>query len=151
MCYILQPGAFWRRRLYNQVGGVNVAFKHCMDKELWLRFSQQTRPIHLPELLCMVRDHPATLSRKQPHVAAREDAAIREMVLGRPVRAWEARGKQILFRALRVAKKGVRGYYWARPPSFWSWMCEEDRGRCASSFVRTEGNPKDSALDRPER
>jgi glycosyltransferase involved in cell wall biosynthesis len=34
---MLQPGCFWRRRAYAQVGGVDSSLRFCMDRDLFLR------------------------------------------------------------------------------------------------------------------
>ena len=41
--YIPQPSMFWRRSLYDAVGGLDARFDLAMDADLWERFSASTR------------------------------------------------------------------------------------------------------------
>lgn len=45
--YIPQPSAFWRRSLYERVGGLDPWFNLGMDADLWIRFAEFTRPRHV--------------------------------------------------------------------------------------------------------
>ena len=40
--YLQQEGMFWRRELWDQVGGLNENYKLASDFELWIRFSKKT-------------------------------------------------------------------------------------------------------------
>lgn len=49
---IVQPGVFWRRRVFEQLGGPSEEFEYCMDYELWVRMaSRGFRWRHLPRVL----------------------------------------------------------------------------------------------------
>ena len=37
---LVQESMFWRRDLYQKAGGLNLAYKHAADFELWTRFAQ---------------------------------------------------------------------------------------------------------------
>src|SRR4029078_3136592 len=37
--YMAQPSIFFRRDLYERVGGLNSSLKYCMDYDLWARFA----------------------------------------------------------------------------------------------------------------
>lgn len=53
-----QEGMFWRKSLYNKVGGLNVNLKYAGDFELWTRFAQKTDlvSIDVPLAMFMQRD-----------------------------------------------------------------------------------------------
>lgn len=36
---IVQPGVFWRRRVFEEIGGPSEEFEYCMDYELWVRMA----------------------------------------------------------------------------------------------------------------
>lgn len=36
---IVQPGVFWRRRIFEEIGGPSEEFEYCMDYELWVRMA----------------------------------------------------------------------------------------------------------------
>ncbi len=39
---IMQEGCFWRRSLYERVGGISLSWPFAGDYELWIRFAEQT-------------------------------------------------------------------------------------------------------------
>jgi glycosyltransferase involved in cell wall biosynthesis len=75
--YIPQPSMFWRRRLYDKVGGLNRKFNLAMDADLWDRFSQVTQIAHLPRYLSCMRYYPEQKTRALRAEGAREDDEIR--------------------------------------------------------------------------
>jgi GT2 family glycosyltransferase len=36
---IVQPGVFWRRRVFDELGGPSEEYNYCMDYELWVRMA----------------------------------------------------------------------------------------------------------------
>lgn len=38
---IVQPGVFWRRRVFEEIGGPSEEFEYCMDYELWVRMASK--------------------------------------------------------------------------------------------------------------
>ena len=58
-CYISQPAAFFRRRAVEEFGGLDTRYPHCVDYELWLRWSKAGATFqHLPKKLAATRLHP---------------------------------------------------------------------------------------------
>lgn len=112
--YIPQPSMFWRRALYERVGGLDPRFDLAMDNDLWERFSRQGRIAHLPAYLSCMRCYPAQKTRAMRPQGRREDAEIRRRAaLGRlPLFALPLRGGA---RLLRVLRKLAAGGYFARP------------------------------------
>lgn len=112
--YIPQPSMFWRRSLYERVGGLDPRFNLAMDNDLWERFSRHGRIAHLPVYLSCMRYYPAQKTRAMRPQGMREDAEIRSRdALGRvPLFAWPLRGGA---RLMRVLRKLAAGGYFARP------------------------------------
>jgi glycosyltransferase involved in cell wall biosynthesis len=110
--FIPQPSMFWRRRLYETVGGLDPRFNLAMDSDLWERFSRHTRIAHIPEYLSCMRFYPQQKTRSLRPQGRLEDQEIRARS---PLAAW--RGLQPLHRltgtALRVGAKLVAGGYGA--------------------------------------
>jgi glycosyltransferase involved in cell wall biosynthesis len=49
---IVQPGVFWRRRVFEEIGGPSEEFEYCMDYELWVRMaSKGYKWKYLPQIL----------------------------------------------------------------------------------------------------
>jgi glycosyltransferase involved in cell wall biosynthesis len=38
-CFLSQPSVFFRRSLYEKVGGLDTALNYCLDYNLWIRFA----------------------------------------------------------------------------------------------------------------
>lgn len=49
--YILQPAAFFRRRAYDQVGGLDIDLSWAMDWDLWIRLAASADVEYLPDAL----------------------------------------------------------------------------------------------------
>jgi glycosyltransferase involved in cell wall biosynthesis len=75
--YVPQPSMFWRRALFDKVGGLDPRFSLAMDSDLWDRFSQMTRIAHIPSFLSCMRFYPEQKTRALRTDADREDREIR--------------------------------------------------------------------------
>ncbi len=53
--YIPQPSMFWRRSLYDAVGGLDRGFNLAMDNDLWHKFSQRTNIAHVSDFWSAMR------------------------------------------------------------------------------------------------
>ena len=58
--YILQPSLFFRRSLFQQVGGLSESSHYAMDWELMLKFPPETRVVVIPDRLSKLRCYPET-------------------------------------------------------------------------------------------
>ncbi|MDQ9169720.1 glycosyltransferase family 2 protein [Oxalobacteraceae bacterium R-40] len=78
--YVPQPSMFWRRGLYDKVGGLCADFNIAMDNDLWEKFSAHTRIFHLPEYLSCMRyySQQKTLSRELRPQGYREGTIVME-------------------------------------------------------------------------
>jgi glycosyltransferase involved in cell wall biosynthesis len=55
--FIVQPAAFWRADLLNEVGLLDETLRYCLDYEYWLRVSQKYPLHYLPVTLARERFH----------------------------------------------------------------------------------------------
>jgi glycosyltransferase involved in cell wall biosynthesis len=114
--YLAQPSAFWRRRLFDAVGGLQTSWKLAMDADLWLRFARQTRPRHLPHYLSCMRYYPEQKTRALKPMGRKEDEALRRREA--PLLASLPRTPvRLAARGLRVAMKSMTGGYTQQVPS----------------------------------
>jgi glycosyltransferase involved in cell wall biosynthesis len=51
------PGAFFRRRAFDRVGGWNESLRHIPDFEYWLRLGMQGKFVRIPQVLAYYRVH----------------------------------------------------------------------------------------------
>ncbi len=108
--YIPQPSTFWRRDLYEQVGGLNPDLDICMDGELWLRFSEVTKMHHRRRSWSRMRMHPETKSARLRSEVTRGYREISRRYVGDDSDAARL-AKRFLARSARVSWKAVTGCY----------------------------------------
>ena len=107
--FIPQQAMFWRRELYDRVGGVNPDLRFAMDFELTLKFLLAgARVAKIPRVLANYRSHPDAKSSTIRNVMESETEEIitclfpvHDGVMGRFM-------KKIYFRGLR---------FWREPKS----------------------------------
>jgi glycosyltransferase involved in cell wall biosynthesis len=131
--YIPQPSMFWRRSLYEAVGGLDERFELAMDADLWERFSARTRIAHLPAYLSCMRYYADQKTR------ARRDDALRENALIRAREPLPMRGSalRLCARALRVgAKLRAGGYAAPVPDAHLDWLRRIAAPRAALTTAR---------------
>jgi glycosyltransferase involved in cell wall biosynthesis len=82
--FVPQETLFWRRRIWDRVGGIDAGFQFCADWDLILRFAQAgARFRRLPWFLGMFRRHPAQKTETQAGIGVREADRLRRRSLGR--------------------------------------------------------------------
>lgn len=115
--YIPQPSMFWRRSLYESVGGLDDRFDLAMDSDLWERFSHTASIDHLRRFLSCMRFYPEQKTRSRRAEGSLEDAAIRSRG-SVPHRArWRYAAARGLARVMRISRKAACGGYGARVPT----------------------------------
>lgn len=108
--YIPQPSAFWRRGLYEQVGGLDPSFDLAMDADLWIRFADVTRPRHARRFWSRMRFYPEQKNTAMRGRSGAEGGRIRRRYIPHESSGtirWKRRGARVL----RVLLKGVSGGY----------------------------------------
>jgi glycosyltransferase involved in cell wall biosynthesis len=109
--YIPQPSAFWRRELYEAVGGLDPRFDLAMDADLWIRFAERTRPLHVRRIWSRMRLYPEQKNQRLRAISNEEDEVIRKRYLpDEPI--WRRRLKRVFAKGMRVGWKLVWGCYW---------------------------------------
>jgi glycosyltransferase involved in cell wall biosynthesis len=72
--FIPQEGTFWRRRIWDRVGGIDSSFQFAFDWDLFLRFSDAgARFVRVPEFLAAFRTHPEQKTRTQADTIGRSE------------------------------------------------------------------------------
>jgi glycosyltransferase involved in cell wall biosynthesis len=112
--YVPQPAMFWRRALYEAVGGLDATFDLAMDADLWERFSTRTRIARIPRYLACMRFYPEQKTRARQSEGRREDGALRAR--DRTLAASPRAVVRMLARCVRIAAKAASGGYTARAP-----------------------------------
>lgn len=125
--FVPQPSMFWRRRLYDAVGGLDPGFSLAMDGDLWARFAARTHIAHVPRYLSCMRWHASQKTQALRPQALGEGATLRERYSRSPPAASVVAARW-LARAMRVTMKLCAGGYWARAPrEHLAWIREQAR------------------------
>lgn len=114
--YVPQPSMFWRRRLYDAVGGLDGRFDLAMDNDLWERFSARTRIARIPGYLSAMRFYPEQKTSSRSSESLREDALIRARNPLAKADSFAYPLLHMLARLARISRKLLSGGYTARPP-----------------------------------
>lgn len=108
--FIPQETVFWRRELWERVGGLDESFDLALDWDLLVRFREAGATIaRLPRFLGCMRLHPGQKTASRPGEAVTELAEIRDRVHGRHVGLEEAKARVDVYRARSVPR-----YAWER-------------------------------------
>lgn len=74
-----QPTFFWKREVYDRIGGFSADFRLIADCDYWLRASEAGFVIsHVREVLAVQTEHPGTLRNQHAEALAREFRQLRE-------------------------------------------------------------------------
>ena len=65
LCFqiIGQPSVFFRREVYEKIGGLDTTFHFLLDHQYWIRIAQQGKIIHIPQTWAAARYHAAAKNR----------------------------------------------------------------------------------------
>jgi glycosyltransferase involved in cell wall biosynthesis len=110
--FIPQPSAFWRRGLYERVGGLDPRFDLAMDADLWIRFADVTKPRHVSRPWSRMRFYGEQKNTRLRDKSSLEGKAIRSRYL-HPRSRREVAAKAAAARSLRVLWKLASGSYTA--------------------------------------
>jgi glycosyltransferase involved in cell wall biosynthesis len=104
--FIPQQAMFWRRELYERVGGVNPELRFAMDFELAVRFLRagaRVAKIHKP--LANFRFHPDAKSSTIRHVGVVEARDVLARFFPGPEPMWKVYLKKVIYRGWRFLKE----------------------------------------------
>ena len=108
--YLPQPSTFWRRGIYERVGGLDLRWDLTMDADLWARFAEHTTLHHVPCAWSRMRYYPEQKNTRLRARSDEEDILIRDRYIDDPL--WQRRLKRVPAKGLRVALKLARSAYW---------------------------------------
>lgn len=101
--FVPQETLFWRRRIWDKVGGIDPSFKFAMDWDLLLRFQAAgARMVRLPCFPACFRIHAAQKTSAAMHNTGREEIdRLRERAQGKSFQPRDLENSPILLRYLR--------------------------------------------------
>jgi hypothetical protein len=75
---IPQPGALYRRDVFEAVGGLSTEYKMAFDFELFYSLSEVGKAVFIPEVLAKFRWHPGSLSVSKRRESVEEASQVRK-------------------------------------------------------------------------
>jgi hypothetical protein len=101
--FVPQETLFWRRRVWDQVRGLDTSFQFAIDWDLLLRFEAAgARIVRVPWFLACFRAHAAQKTAAFMHSTGQSEITrLRERTQGRPFPAQELERHPRLLRYLR--------------------------------------------------
>jgi len=125
LCFqiIGQPSVFFRREVYEQVGGLDTTFHFLLDHHLWIRIAQQGKILHVPQIWSAARYHAAAKNRAKAAEFGREAFRILAWAKSQPGLAEAVSGVE---RRARASAQRVDARYLLDGGQSWSalqaWM-----------------------------
>lgn len=108
--FVPQPSTFWRRELYERVGGLNPSFDLAMDADLFIRFADVTRIHHVRRPWSRMRLYPDQKNQRLRLQSNLEDGLIRDRYV-RSQPSWLIQSKTAIARGMRITWKLATGCY----------------------------------------
>lgn len=101
--FVPQETLFWRRRVWDQIGGLDPSFHFAVDWDLLLRFQASgANIVRVPYFLACFRAHAAQKTSAVMHSTGQSEITrLRERTHGRAFPAHEIEGHPLLMRYLR--------------------------------------------------
>lgn len=108
--YIPCISMFWRRKIYEKVGGLDPEYDLAMDADLWIRFSDAGRIDHVNRIWSRQRFYPDQKNRRLRERSDEEELRIRTRYWGTAHPRYYG-VKRLAAHSLRVAWKCMTGCY----------------------------------------
>jgi len=109
--YIPGMSMFWRKHIYDKVGGLNPDFNLAMDADLWIRFAEVGCIAHVDEVWSRMRFYPDQKNRKLRDKSDAEDLRIRARYWGTTQPPLYT-VKKVIAQCYRMLWKLTTGRYW---------------------------------------
>jgi glycosyltransferase involved in cell wall biosynthesis len=110
--YIPQPAAFWRRQIYEEIGGIKEIPGVSVDDYLWANFAQHTHLYHVNKLWAKMHEETKNRNHFFEVKSSLEGRRVGEQP-GPPIlNKTTLLVNTLLARSLRVGWKLVSGCYW---------------------------------------
>jgi glycosyltransferase involved in cell wall biosynthesis len=109
--YVPQPSTFWRRDLYEEVGGLKLEYEITLDLDLWIRFADVTQLHHVHKFWSKYRVHPKQKSKSNNTQLREETESIMRRYIGNEP-SWSIAVKAKVAKAIRLTGQLFTGCYW---------------------------------------
>jgi glycosyltransferase involved in cell wall biosynthesis len=109
--YLPGMSVFWRREMFQKVGGLDPRFQLAMDSDLWIRFADAgARFMHVRRVWSRMRFYAAQKNQRLRHISNEEDRWIRSRYYG-DEGAMARMARRATAKTARVAIRTLTGCY----------------------------------------
>lgn len=108
--YVPGMSMFWRRAIYERVGGLDPMFDLAMDADLWIRFAHAGRIDHVRKVWSRMRFYASQKNRQFRERSNYEDSVIRRRYWGTSLPVL-LQLKQTIAQCMRIGWKCAIGCY----------------------------------------
>jgi len=116
-CYVCQPTAFWRREVYEEIGGFNPDLNYGLDYEYWIRLSLRFSMGYIHQHLASTRLHEEAKTVGQRRKMHQEIVGIVHRHYGRVSPHWIYSLANAAERIERL-RQAPAPFRWLYPPCF---------------------------------
>ena len=86
--FIPQPASLFRRKHFDQIGGLDTSLKLAFDLDLFLKLSKVGRILFVDQVMAQYRWHPDSLSTSNQKASRKESRLVRYRALPEPLRSF---------------------------------------------------------------
>ena len=86
LCFqiIGQPSVFFRREVYEKIGGLDTTFHFLLDHHFWIRIAQKGKILHVPQMWAAARYHAEAKNRAKAAEFGREAFRVLDWAKSQP-------------------------------------------------------------------
>jgi glycosyltransferase involved in cell wall biosynthesis len=140
----VQPEVFWRRSLWERVGGMNESYYYAFDYEFWVRCFQQGMTVKkIPQVLARFRRHEAQKSAAFAKAARDIRSIVAHALPASPQIGWRnqfklrSRLEYDLYQSGQNGDNGHKAPFWRMLAGHPNWLTVPDvRKRLVQSVTR---------------
>ena len=77
-CWFHQPSSFWRKRAYDEVGGINPNLRFALDYDLFIKLAKRKRPKVIKDILAAFRVHQQSKTSTLQTICEQESMMIQK-------------------------------------------------------------------------
>lgn len=104
-----QTGTFWKKRIYDKVGGLNSNYKFCMDYDFFCRVAKVGKLCHMRDFLANFRMHANAKSSTISHIGCKEHKEIMRRYIPKDLNKWDLQYRKFICVTRRFYKYIMQG------------------------------------------
>jgi len=104
-----QTGTFWKKEIYERVGGLNSDYKFCMDYDFFCRIAKIGKLYYIKDYFANFRMHSNAKSSTISHIGRKEHKEIMMRYIPQGMNKWNLKYKKFISTIRRFYKYMIQG------------------------------------------